>query len=144
MGNMLPEGSSVPSAVPKSISYGGKTFDITDILADSSLSPGKKRRAILIRTGQRKPRTKYGSEEERKAAAKKRAEARKKKHKGFFSGIGLEPQKKLKLSPEEKKEKRKVKSQARRDFIRKAALEMPDVAKSFGIDPSRIKKIPGL
>lgn len=103
-----------------------------DDLLKADMSPAEKRRAYLERIGARKPRQKYASVAERKAAGKARAKARRQKKLELLPPE-LRPQPRLKLSPEQKKEKRKERAQRKREFMREQAQANPEIAAKYGI-----------
>lgn len=118
----------------------GSNAEVERILGLPNLTLSEKRHKVLEALGKVKPKKKYASVAERKAAAKKRAEERKKAKLDVLKKFGLEPSKRgPKKSPEEKKLHRKEKGKQRRSFLREMAKSNPDVAKKFGIDINRFK-----
>lgn len=148
MGNLLSGGGvpGVPSGIPTTLTVGTgknkKQFDVSDILSDNTLSRQQKAQRILVRTGMKKTRKKYETEEDRKAAAKERKEKRRAERLNVLSGVNLAPAQRAKLSPEEKKARRKQKSAQRRDFFRAAAISNPELAAKFNVNPANIRKVP--
>jgi hypothetical protein len=117
-----------------------ETPDFSNILSSTELPLAAKRRKILEQLGLRRPKKRYASVEERKKAAKERAKRRKEERLKVLKGYGLEPRKKgPKLTKEQKRERRKARAKAKREFFREMAKQNPDLAKKFGIDPSRFK-----
>ena len=76
--------------------------DFSNILG-ADISVGQKRRSILLGMGLRKPKQKYASKEARKEAAKKRHEEKKKSELVIFKKYGIEPKKKVKMTPAQRK-----------------------------------------
>jgi len=113
-------------------------------ILDSEMSLPEKRRKVLEELGARKPKKKYKTVEDRKAAAKERAGVRRAEKIKILGKYGLAPKKAgPKLTKEEKREKRSNKGKVKREFIREMARQNPDLAKKFGIDPTRFRKQQG-
>lgn len=114
--------------------------DFTDVLQSQDISIADKRKHVLEGLGLKGKRRKYKSPEERKEAAKKRKEERKAERDKTLEGYGLLPRVKgPKLTKEQRKVKRSVRSKERRSFMRDMAKQNPDLAKTYGIDVGRFK-----
>ena len=106
------------------------------ILSNPTMTKTQKRVAIEILRGLRKPkgtRQKYANKEERKAAAKVRA---KKRRADKIANLpeSVRPSPRVKLSPEEKKYKRRERGQARRERTRNLVINVattPDLLRSL-------------
>ena len=124
--------------VPGSLPVGG-TSDFSHII-QKDIPLAQKRSMILVELGLKKPKKQYATKEERKLAAKERTKERKKERLSVLEKYGLEPKKKgPKLSKEQKKQRRKTRSKAKRTFLRDMARADPEMAKKYGIDPARFK-----
>ena len=116
------------------------TPDFTNILESESLSIAEKRKKVLEELGLRSTRRKYASPEERKEAAKKRRDERRAARAKVLEQYGLEPKTRgPKLTKAEKKKRRSERGKARRSFLREMAKAQPELAKKYGIDPSKFK-----
>lgn len=114
--------------------------DFSAIIQSESLDLAEKRKKVLEQLGLRRPRKKYATPGERKEASKKRREGRKATRLEALKKYGLEPKKKgPKMSKEERGKKRSERGKSRREFMREMARGSPDLAKKYGIDPSRFK-----
>lgn len=122
----LPGGKSIPVA---SII---QRDDVQSILRKPDLSPKDKRRAIAELIGLKKPKKIYATPAERKAAAAARAEKRRKKNNDIWKKIGIAPQKREKMSPEQKKARRSEKAKDKRALFADMVKRDPDKAAKFG------------
>jgi len=114
--------------------------DFASILESESLSMAQKRRQVLEQLGLKGTRKKYASPVERKAASKERREKRKSTRLESLKQYGLEPKVRgPKMSKEERKTKRSERGKTKRGFLREMAKANPELAKKYGIDPSRFK-----
>ena len=114
--------------------------DFSSVLSTQDMSLSMKRRKVLEELGLRKPKKKYASVEDRKAAAKERAKKRKEERVKVLKQYGLEPKKRgPKLTKAQKTAKRQDRGKVRREFLREMARQNPELAKKFGIDPSRFR-----
>ena len=112
--------------------------DFSNILsADIPIS--LKRQQILTELGLRKPKKKYETIEERKAAAKERAKKKRAEKVKALKPFGLEPKPKPRKTKAQKKERRKERGRVRRELFREFAKMNPDMAKKAGFDPSRFR-----
>lgn len=115
--------------------------DFSSILGAPDVPIAIKRKKVLEELGLRRPRKKYESVEERKAAAKERAKKRREERLQVLKRYKLEPKKKGPgLTKAQKKEKRRTRGQDKRQFLREMARQNPDMARKFGIDPTRFRK----
>lgn len=110
------------------------------ILESKELSLSEKKAKLLRELGVTSPKKKYETKEERKEAAKKRAKERKEERDAILSEYGLGPGRRgPKLSKEEKRARRKARAKKKRDFMKEMAKKYPNLAKKYGIDPSKFK-----
>ena len=113
---------------------------VSQAMTMEGLSPGERRRAVLVALGLRTPRQKYKSKKQKKSAAKERREQRKKDRLAVFEQYGITPRKRgTRLTPEQKKEKRSERGKQRRALLREMARANPELAKKYGVDPTRFK-----
>jgi len=139
-------------SVVKSESEGSLTTPITDVtsvawnpqvsqvMTMEGLTPGERRRGVLVALGLRTPRQKYKSKKQRKTAAKERRLQRKKDRLALYEQYGITPRPRgAKLTPEQKKAKRSERGKNRRAALREMARANPELAKKYGVDPARFK-----
>ena len=114
--------------------------DLSGILRNEELSLAEKRRKVLEQLGMRHPRQKYATPEEKKAAQEARRLKRKADRLEIFKAQGIEPRKR---GPKKSKAERAAARKARRHnktmALKEMALANPDLAKKYGINPSRFK-----
>ena len=114
--------------------------DFTNVIKSDVLTEREKRNEILVQLGLKQKKRKYPTPEARKAAAKERSAKRRKERSTVLAQYGLEPKKRgPKRSEDEKAEARRERGKTKRAFIREMARAEPDLAKKYGIDPSRFK-----
>jgi len=125
----MPEGASSPW-----------NLQVWEAMHMEGLTPGERRRGIAIALGLRTPRKRYKNKKERKAASKERREQRKKDRLTLYEQYGMTPRKRgAKLTPDEKRAKRSERGKKRRELLREMARANPELAKKYGVDPSRFK-----
>jgi hypothetical protein len=95
------------------------------------------RRKALREEGLLGKRTKYGSKEERKKAQKERSKKKREEKKKFLASKGLYAPR-VKLSPEQKKLRRSMKSKMRRAAMVEYAKSHPKEAIEAGFNPNRL------
>lgn len=114
--------------------------DISAIIQREDISPSEKRKALLVKLELRQTRRKYKTKAQRTAAAKTRRDKRKTERLSVFEQYGLEPKTRgPKLTAEEKRKKRSTRGKTRRSLFREMARANPEMAKKYGVDPSRFK-----
>ena len=114
--------------------------DFSSIVTSEGLSLAEKRKKVLEGLGMRTRKQRYGSVEERKKAAKSRRDKRKKERLEALAKYGLEPRKKgPKKTKAQRKEARSIRGKSKREAFREMAKASPDLAKKYGIDPSRFR-----
>jgi len=104
---------------------------VTEITPDFDLRAA--RREALEKGGLLTPRQKYKSDEEKKAARKKRSKERREERKQFLADQGLYTPRPAKLT----KEQKKARSKTRRRAFNRFLAGNPKVARELGIDPTR-------
>lgn len=115
-------------------------LDFSKVIESESLTLAQKRKEVLEALGLKRKKKKYDTPEEKKAAAKKRRDERKATRREVLKKYGLEPRKKgPKMTQAERKKKRSERGKTKRGFLREMARANPDLAKKYGIDPSRFK-----
>ena len=115
-------------------------LQVSQAMTMEGLTPSERRRAVLVALGERTPRKKYKTKKEKKAAQKERREERKKKRGVLYEQYGITPRERgTKLTEEEKRQKRSARGKTRRSAFREMARKDPELAKKFGIDPSKFK-----
>jgi len=125
----MPEGASSPW-----------NLQVWEAMHMEGLTPGERRRGILVALGKRVPRQRYKNKKERKAAREKRRLERKKERLSLYEQYGITPRKRgAKLTPDEKKARRSERGKKRRELLREMARQNPELAKQYGVDPSRFK-----
>lgn len=133
--------------IPLGPAGGESITEITSPLApnlSSILSGAKplsdKRREVLIALGLRRPRQKYTTPALKKTAAKKRRKERKLERNKELAKYGLAPRKRgKKLTTDQKNKRRNERGKNKRAGLREMARANPDLAKKFGIDPTRFR-----
>ena len=93
------------------------------------------RRSVLVEGGLLRPRKKYESAEERKAARKARSKARREERKTFLKEKGLAPAARKKLTKAQKKTRSTALRRVRNIYLR----EHPEEATTLGIDIGRLR-----
>jgi hypothetical protein len=127
---VLPISGVAQASIPKS--------ELDAIMGKEGLTLADKRRLYLERLGAVRPKQKYATKEERKKAAKERAQKRREAKRALLPPE-LRPQPRMKMTPEEKKVKRSEKNKEKRAFLREMARDNPAIAKKFGIDPANFR-----
>ncbi len=115
---------------------------IQEILDNPDLTLREKRKLIDKELGLRKPRKKYATEAERKAAAAERSKQRRSGRASTYEHYGLGRGPRVELTPEQKKERRKRRRQDRRSLessLAAMAKAHPEIAREHGIDPNKIR-----
>jgi len=136
----MPKKENLPAIVQPGTGEAVSVPDFSSIITSESLTIAEKRKKVLEGLGMRTRKKKYESVEERKAASKLRREERKKERLSALAQYGLEPRKKgPRKTKAQKKKARSERGKARREFMREMAKASPDLAKKYGIDPSRFK-----
>lgn len=108
------------------------------------MTRAEKANTALRLLGLRGTRQKYATEAERKAAQKAARQARKAKNRSELEEMGLAPKPRgPKMTKEEKRARRRVRSGDKREFSRQMALKFPDMAREYGLDPDRIAMLLG-
>lgn len=116
------------------------TPSIQEIVNSSEFDLATKRQKVLLELGQKRPKKRYATVEERKAAAKARNKKRREERNAALRPYGLGPRPKgPKLTKEQRKEKRKARGKVKRQFMREMAKANPEKALKFGIDVTRFK-----
>ena len=121
------------------ISSAAAKVDLNSILSNADLSASQKRKSYFTQLGIAKPKKKYASPAERKAAAKERAKQRRAERINMLPEALRPKPRGPKLSPEQKREKRSARRHAKRDFLHEMARANPEAAQRFGINPGRFK-----
>lgn len=131
------KGSPLQNAVDSMPSITEVSF--ANLKIDKSLPMKEQRRQALLQLGMKQTRKRYETPAERKEAAKRRSKERRDKRNAELSKLGLGPTPRVKLTHEEKVEKRKEKRHTKNDFFKEMLKTHPEEAKKFGIDPSKWK-----
>ncbi len=108
------------------------------IMDNPNLTAAQKRRAILREMGQIGTRQKYGSAEDRKAAAKDRSEIKRATRRSELEALGMGPR--AKRSQEERRSTSKDRGLAKRDFNRDLVAAVPQTAAYYGLNPGTSRK----
>ncbi len=117
-----------------------KKSEIVPFAGTTEIMPGlnlrEMRRSILMEGGLLKPRKQYESREERRAAARERAKARRVDRKAYLEKRGIAPAvRSPKLTKAEKKARSKELRRMRNIYLRKHPAE----AKRVGVDLARLR-----
>jgi len=123
------------------LSGGGPLLNVPDLdtILGLDIPVSQKRRMVLEYGGLKGKKIKYASKEEKKAAAKKRAEIRKKERLVLLASHGLAPKPKVKKTPMEKKAASSARAKRKRSAFGEMVRMNPELAKKAGIDPKRYK-----
>jgi hypothetical protein len=121
------------------------TPEMQRVLGNPNLTMYQKSREIRILRGELKPRGPKGtlSPEARKKARKEASKMKREERRKFEIQIGLR-QPKVKLTKEQKVERRKFKSAAKRQMAAEWAKEHPQEAMNLGWNPKKMGKTPGV
>ena len=108
------------------------------IMDNPNLTSSQKKRALLREMGHTGSRQKYGSVEERKAAAKERSELKKAAKREALETIGMGPR--TSRTKDERRATSKDRGLAKRNWNRDLVAAVPQTAAYYGLNPGTTRK----